>query len=130
MVTRELKKLRIRQKQERLQLGPAYQDKGYVFCWPDGRYIRPDYAYHQLKKQLEDHNLPSIRFHDLRHTFATMLLEAGEHPKVVSEMLGHSSITITLDIYSHVLPSMQAKAAAKLNGILEAPTNVIANTSL
>ncbi len=94
-------------------------ENSFVFCWPDGRYIRPDFAYRRLKKLLADNNLPSIRFHDLRHTFATMLLEAGEHPKVVSEMLGHSSITITLDTYSHVLPSMQAKAAGKLSSILE-----------
>ncbi len=118
MVIRELKKLRGKQKQDRLLLGPAYQDNDYVFCWPDGSYIRPDYVYNRLKTLLNEHGLPSIRFHDLRHTFATMLLEAGEHPKVVSEMLGHSSITITLDIYSHVLPSMKEKAAAKLNDIL------------
>lgn len=96
-------------------------EDGFVFCWPGGEYIRPDYVYHRLKKLLDDCGLPSIRFHDLRHTFATMLLEAGVHPKVVSEMLGHSSITITLDTYSHVLPEMQAKAAAKLNGILDSP---------
>ncbi len=58
--------------------------------------------------------VPVIRFHDLRHTCATLLLQAEVHPKVVQEMLGHSSIAITLDIYSHVVPSMQDEAAQRL----------------
>ncbi len=58
--------------------------------------------------------MPVIRFHDLRHTCATLLLQAEVHPKVVQEMLGHSSIAITLDIYSHVVPSMQDEAAQRL----------------
>ncbi|MCJ7671846.1 MAG: tyrosine-type recombinase/integrase [Acidimicrobiia bacterium] len=60
-------------------------------------------------------DVPVIRFHDLRHTCATLLLQAEVHPKVVQEMLGHSSIAITLDIYSHVVPSMQEEAAARLH---------------
>jgi len=118
IVVKELKKLKTREKQDKLRLGTDYQNNNFVFCWQDGRYIRPDYAWKKLKKLLNAHNLPNIRFHDLRHTFATILLEAGEHPKIVSEMLGHSSITITLDTYSHVLPSMQEKAAGKMNNIL------------
>lgn len=59
-----------------------------------------------------------VRFHDLRHTCATLLLQAGVHPKVVSEMLGHSTVTITLDTYSHVLPSMQQDAVARLEAAL------------
>ena len=59
-----------------------------------------------------------IRFHDLRHTSATLALAAGIHPKVVSERLGHSSIAITLDLYSHVTPSLQAEAAEKLGAVL------------
>lgn len=127
MVVRELKKLK-KQQEEYSNAGSdkvislkarKEQNDNYVFCWPDGKYIRPDYAYKELRRLLEVHGLPNIRFHDLRHTFATMLLEAGEHPKIVSEMLGHSSITITLDLYSHVLPSMKEKAAAKLNEMLD-----------
>lgn len=131
MVIRELKKLKQWQDEINNPGGKVValnkkkaQGDDYVFCWPDGTYIRPDYAYKELKRLLDEHSLPSIRFHDLRHTFATMLLETGEHPKVVSEMLGHSSITITLDTYSHVLPSMKEKAAAKLNDILEQKTQV------
>lgn len=60
-------------------------------------------------------DLPRVRFHDLRHSHATQLLLAGVHAKVVSERLGHSSIQLTLDVYAHVLPSMQEDAAAKIN---------------
>ena len=62
--------------------------------------------------------LPRIRFHDLRHTAATLLLSSGINPKIVSEMLEHASITITLGIYSHVLPEMQAQAAAAMDAAL------------
>lgn len=61
---------------------------------------------------------PAFRFYDLRHTHATLLLKAGVHPKIVSERLGHSSITLTLDTYSHVLPGMQDEAADMLNDML------------
>ena len=69
---------------------------------------------------LERAGLPRMRFYDLRHTAATLLLSEGVHPKVVAERLGHSSITITLDTYSHVLKGMQREAAAKLDGLLGA----------
>jgi integrase len=64
--------------------------------------------------------LPQIRFHDLRHTAATLLLSLGSHPKVVQERLGHSTIAVTMDVYSHILPTMQRDAAAKLDGLLGA----------
>ena len=66
---------------------------------------------HRFKPLLKRAGLPQIRFHDLRHTCATILLSKNVNPKVVSEMLGHSSIAITLDTYSHVLPTMQESAA-------------------
>jgi len=62
--------------------------------------------------------LPPIRFHDLRHTAATLLLSRGLNPKIVSEMLGHASIAITLDIYSHVVPHMQQQAADAMDDLL------------
>jgi integrase len=64
-----------------------------------------------------------IRFHDLRHTSATLLLAAGVHPKVVQERLGHSQIGITLDTYSHVVPSMQLEAASKLDTLMRSSRN-------
>jgi integrase len=63
--------------------------------------------------------LPKIRLHDLRHTHATLALEAGVHPKVVQERLGHATIAITLDTYSHAIPAMQEDAAAKIAALLE-----------
>ena len=68
--------------------------------------------------QLDKLGLSRIRFHDLRHTAATLLLQANVHPKVVQEMLGHSTIVLTLDTYSHVIPSMQEEAADEMDRIL------------
>jgi integrase len=68
-------------------------------------------------------SLSRIRFHDLRHAHATHLLASGVHPKVASERLGHSKVGITLDLYSHVLPNMQADAAAVVDGALQAALN-------
>jgi len=67
---------------------------------------------------LKSAGLPEIRFHDLRYSAATLMLQQGVHPKIVQERLGHASITLTLDIYSHVIPSMQQDIADKLDEIL------------
>ncbi len=67
---------------------------------------------------LRQAGLPNIRFHDLRHTCATLLLTKGVHPKIVSEMLGHSSVSITLDTYSHVIPGMGEAAALAMEEVL------------
>ncbi len=75
---------------------------------------------HHYQTVLEQANLPVIRFHDFsRHTHATPLLAAGVHPKVVQERLGHSQISLTLDTYSHVIPSLQEEAAEKLNKLMD-----------
>jgi len=71
-----------------------------------------------FRRLLAEAGLPKMRFHDLRHSMATILLAVGVHPKVVQERLGHSSIAITLDTYSHVLPSMQQDVARKLGEIV------------
>ena len=81
--------------------------------------MRQDVVKRHFKPALRRAGLPeSIRLYDLRHSCATLLLVAGEHPKVVSERLGHSSIVLTMDIYSHVLPSMQQAASERLEKIL------------
>ncbi len=72
----------------------------------------------EFKKLLKKADLPDIRFHDLRHSAATLLLSLGVHPKVVQELLGHTQISMTMDIYSHVLPSLQQDAVNKLNNLL------------
>jgi integrase len=79
---------------------------------------RRDLTTHRFKPLLRRAGLPQIRFHDLRHTCATLLLSKNVNPKVVSEMLGHSSIAITLDTYSHVLPNMQESAARAMEDAL------------
>ena len=72
----------------------------------------------QSKTALVEAELPQIRLYDLRHSCATLLLMADENPKVVSERLGHSTVVLTLDTYSHVLPTMQQQATAKLEKML------------
>ena len=97
--------------EQHLGLGPAWTDEGWVFPREDGSCQDPTMVsrfYHQLVKILR---LPPVRLHDLRHTHATMLLEAGMNFKVVQERLGHSSPAVTLGIYGHVSPSMQREAA-------------------
>ena len=74
--------------------------------------------YEDFRKLLKKIGLPVIRFHDLRHTAATLMLQQGIHPKIVQERLGHADISMTLNTYSHVLPSMQEEAAEKLDELL------------
>jgi integrase len=113
-----LRRHKARQAQEKLVLGPAYEDQGLVVCWPDGRPIDPRHLNSHFEKVLKQTGLPSIRLHDLRHTFATLMLELGESPKTVQAMLGHSSVAITLDIYSHVSLELEKRAASRLNAAI------------
>lgn len=93
------------------EAGLNWDEMTLVFCNSDGGPISPDTVTHAFSKIIKRLGLPYIRFHDLRHTHATLMLKQGIHPKIVSERLGHSSINITLDTYSHVLPGMQETAA-------------------
>ena len=108
----------------RLRREGLWQDLGFVFATRDGR---PLYATNLVKRALprilRKAGLRRVRFHDLRHTTATLLLGQGVHPKIVSEMLGHSNIGITLDLYSHATPTMQEKAAAALDELLGSDSN-------
>jgi integrase len=96
---------------ERLAAGPAWADTGFVFTQPDGRAVRPDGLTRRFAGLTRAAGLPTIRLHDVRHTHATLALRAGVHPKIVSERLGHATVPIALDTYSHVLPSLQEQAA-------------------
>ena len=99
--------------------GSLWQENGLVFASEAGAPLdRRDVTSRRFKPLLERAGLPHFRFHDLRHTCATLLLTQNVNPKVVSEMLGHSSIAITLDTYSHVLPTMQDSAARALENAL------------
>ena len=90
-----------------------------VFPNDVGRPIDPtNLVARSFRPLLERGACPRIRFRDLRHTAATLLLGRGVHPKIVSEMLGHASVAITLDTYSHVIPTMQREAAAVLDAVL------------
>jgi integrase len=113
-----LRRHRTEQSEARLLLGSAYQDLGLVCARADGSYQQPDSFSKRFQLFLSTMQLPKIRFHDLRHSHATHLLRQGVHPKVVSERLGHSSITITLDTYSHVVPGLQEDAARQLDRVL------------
>ncbi len=114
-----LKHHRIQQLELKLQAGTSWQDHDYVFSTSIGNHLRPNYVVVELKKILVQAGLPNIRFHDLRHSAATLLFAAGVHPKVVQEILGHTQISMTMDIYSHVIPGMQEDAMNKLNDSLK-----------
>ena len=93
----------------------------WVFCNEAGNPIdKNNLVRRSYKPLLKRAEIPERRFHDLRHTHATLLLLQGEHPKVVQERLGHATISITLDTYSHVLPSMQKDAAARIGDLFSA----------
>ena len=119
-VTTALRLHKSKQGEVRLKSGDAYTNHGLVFATAEVeplnlrnltlRHFRPILKRAGLNEKL--------RLYDLRHTCASLLLGANEHPKVVSERLGHASITLTLDTYSHVLPSMQKGASDKLERIL------------
>ncbi|MDP6609892.1 MAG: site-specific integrase, partial [Vicinamibacterales bacterium] len=113
-----LRRHRAQQKAERLRLGSLYQDAGLVGAAPDGAYWPPDSLSSAFQRFRREANLPPIRFHDLRHTHATQLLRQSVHPKIVAERLGHSTITSTLDTYSHVLPGLQEEATRQLDRAL------------
>jgi len=110
-----LREHRDRQDAEKESMGTAYQDQGLIFCTPNGRPIDPDNASHTFKRLVAQANLPEHTLHELRHAFASQLLALGVHPKVVQAMLGHSTINLTMDTYSHLTPGLMEQAAASLN---------------
>jgi len=119
MACEALRRHATRLRAERLALGPAWEEQDLVFSNTSGKLFDVrNFDRLNFLPLLRSSGLPRIRFHDLRHTAATLLLLQGVHAKVVSEMLGHSSVAITLDRYSHVLPDMQRDAAAAMQQLL------------
>lgn len=118
-LTNEIKKYKAQQNQFKLVLGSEYQDMGLVCCREDGRPIYARTLAIHFDNVIKKANVPKIRLHDLRHTHATILLGLGENPKVVSERLGHSNVSMTLDTYSHVTPDMQKSTASKFGNALK-----------
>ena len=105
------------QSKEKANLGPLYHDDGLILCAPSGELWRPETftgLYFKFTRRIG----VKLRFHDLRHTHASQLLKAGISAKVVSERLGHSTVGITLDVYSHLLPGMQEEAARRIDSAL------------
>lgn len=116
-----LREHRRRQAKAQLAAGDAWGEGGLVFTDALGRPVSDVAVRWAFWRALQTAGLPRVRLHDLRHTAATLLLELGVHPKIVSEMLGHSTIAVTLDLYSHVTPTMQREAAERLGALLSEP---------
>jgi integrase len=113
-----LKSHQTKQAAEKLAAGEAYADGGYVLADELGVPYHPDTISDRFEEAVKAAKLPRIRLHDTRHTAASLMLASGVQTKVVSELLGHSSPTITLSIYAHVIPGMAEDAGAALSASL------------
>lgn len=112
-----LRKHHTLQLEKQLRSGPSWIDHNLVFCGKHGSFIVRSTLHRQFHKLLEDADLPDMRFHDLRHSAATILIAMGAPINVVQEILGHADIHTTLGIYGHVLPSMKQDASDKLDDL-------------
>ena len=118
VAVKALRAHRARQLQAGLIAGSRWRDSAHVFTTSIGTPMDGSRVSKQFRTALAKAGLPHKRFHDLRHTAATLLLAQGVHPRVVMETLGHSQISVTMNTYSHVLPVLQRDAADKMNAIL------------
>jgi integrase len=107
------------QLEERLSWGAAYEDCGLVFARENGHPLHPETISAQFARHAAAAGLKPIRLHDLRHSYASAALAAGVHVKVVSEQLGHSTVALTLDVYSHVIPALAEDAAERVAALLD-----------
>jgi integrase len=114
-----LKQHQIRQKEACSKARGHWKENELVFCNARGEFLHPASLVWTFRNFLTKAGLERIRFHDLRHSAATILLTMGVHPKVVQELLGHSTIRLTMDTYSHVLPSIQAEAIDRLGSLFQ-----------
>lgn len=113
-----LKQIQQQQEKNKSSLESAYDDQDLVFANPQGGFLDMDNLTRNFSRMVKTLDVPYIRFHDLRHCHATILMQQGIHPKIVSERLGHTSTKLTMDTYSHVMPNMQKEAAKKLDDFL------------
>jgi integrase len=118
LAVEELQRHKLHQAEELLRLGLRQTDEMYVVARADGQPLKPNSLTHEFVRFISGIDLPKVRFHDLRHSHATHLLASGVHPKIAQERLGHATVAITLDLYSHVLPGMQADAASRVDDAL------------
>ena len=123
LVVEELRQHRLSQAKALLKLGVRLEDNHHVIMRADAGPLKPRSLTHAFEIFLRKQGLPRIRLHDLRHSHATHLLASGVHPKIAQERLGHSSVAITLDLYSHVLPGLQAEAADRVDVVLRDAIN-------
>jgi integrase len=130
VILSELIAHRRRQEEERVWAGSRWKDTGFVFTTKCGGSIEPGYLGSAFSQIVKVAQLPRVRIHDLRHTAATLLLSQGVHAKVVAELLGHSRIAITLDLYSHVVPELRKEAAEKMDAALTPIATKIATKPL
>ena len=122
-----LREHRKRQAAERLLMGAGWTDLDLVFCHVDGTMLHPERFTRGFSEAVGRLGLPAIRLHDLRHGWATLALQAGVHPKVVQERLGHANIGITLDTYSHVVAGLHDDAAEQVAALFWSGSNPVAN---
>ena len=120
MAVEELRRWRVQQAQELLRLGVRANDDWHVVTQVDGSPLQPRSLTHVVSAFLKEWK---VTLHGLRHSHASHMLASNIHPKIVQERLGHSSIAITMDIYSHLMPNMQGEAAAAVDGVLRAAIN-------
>ena len=119
-VVQSLRSHRVKQKEERLKAGERWQEAGFVFTTPIGTPLDPRNVLRDYQAALKGAELPRLRFHDLRHSCASLLLAQGVQPRTVMEVLGHSQISITMDTYAHVMPAMMRDAADAMDNVLSA----------
>ena len=117
-----LRSHRARQIEERLRAGAAWTESGLVFTTSVGMPLDGPTVTHHMQRLLARAGQPRLRFHDLRHACASLLLGQGVHARVVMEILGHSQIGLTLNTYSHVVPALKSEAAEQINRALEVKT--------
>jgi integrase len=127
LVQQELREWRLRQAEEFLQLGVRPDGQTFVVTKADGAPLWPKALSQQWSRVLDRAGVSRLRFHDLRHSHATHLLSSGVHPKVAQERLGHSAISTTIDIYTHVMPEMQMEAVDRIDKALESASKRLAN---
>lgn len=118
VVVAALRAHRVGQLEQRLLAGPKWVEGGFVFTTRHGKPLEPSNMTKVFKRLLKEAVVPDVRFHDLRHTAATFLLALGVEARVIMETLGHSQISLTLNTYSHVLPTLKTDAANRMNGML------------
>ncbi len=118
VVAAALRRHRTRQLEQRLAAGAQWRESGLVFTTSIGTPMDRSALHKAFKALLHTAGLPGIRYHDLRHTAATLLLTQGVDPRTIMETLGHSQISLTLNTYAHVMPALRRDAAAKMDAIL------------